>query len=124
MCLAGIALAGLTAQEPAKPPSTPKIPLPKGVTADDKGFTGSNACRTCHADLSQPFFRNPHHKSIPAAATASAPAKDQVGCEGCHGPGRDHIQGAGDKTKIFAFSLKTTRQAMDNCLRCHQRCCA
>ena len=119
VCLAALFLNGLAAQEPVKPPATPKIPLPKGVTADEKGFVGSNACRTCHADLWQPFFRNPHHKTIPAAAAATAAAKDLTGCEGCHGPGRDHIQGVGDKTKIFAFSLKTTRQAMDNCLRCH-----
>jgi len=111
------------AQDPAsaKPPvSAPKIPLPKGVTADNKGFVGSNACRTCHADIWQGFFRNPHHKTIPANI-AKPDAKDTTGCEGCHGPGRDHIQGVGDKTKIFAFSLKTPRQALDNCLRCHSQ---
>lgn len=108
-----LGLVALAAQEPAKPPAPPKIPLPKGVAADEKGFVGNNACRTCHSDIVQPFFRNPHHK------TTANTVKDEAGCEGCHGPGRDHIQGVGDKTKIFAFSLKTARQTMDQCLRCH-----
>ncbi|MBY0508459.1 MAG: DmsE family decaheme c-type cytochrome [Bryobacteraceae bacterium] len=83
--------------------------LPKGVTADAKGFVGANACRTCHPDVNRDFFRNAHYQGQVAS------------CEGCHGPGQAHIEGRGDKTKIFAFSQKTARQTLDRCLTCHSK---
>ena len=83
--------------------------LPTGVTADAKGFVGSNACRTCHPDMNREFFRNAHYKGQVSS------------CEGCHGPGQAHIEGRGDKSKIFAFSQKTSRQTLDKCLECHQK---
>jgi hypothetical protein len=49
------------------------------------GKAGSDACKTCHADKSFTFYRNPHAK---------------VGCEGCHGGGRAHIEAGGGKTTI------------------------
>ena len=51
------------------------------------GFAGSEACKTCHGDLWQDFFRNPHFKSI--ASVKESPEK--TGCEGCHGPGRPKV---------------------------------
>lgn len=89
----------------------------RDLKPDAKGFVGSAACRTCHPDVWQGFFRNAHFKSIPAANLTP----DKTGCEGCHGPGKDHIEGRGDKTKIFAFSVRSPRQALDNCLGCHQQ---
>lgn len=72
------------------------------------GFAGSNSCRGCHPDLSQPFFRNPHFKT-------------ENYCESCHGPGRAHIEGKGDKSKIIAFSQLSPRATLDNCLTCHSK---
>lgn len=119
--LSAVMWAAQAPAPPAQPPpaakpvaAKPKVPLPKGVQPDARGFVGNLACRTCHPDIYQSFARNPHQK----LAVLERP-KDETGCEGCHGPGWDHIQGLGDKSKIFAFSLKTPRQAMDNCLRCH-----
>ena len=82
------------------------------------GFAGNDACKTCHADLWQPFFRNPHFRSI--AAGNELP--ERTGCEGCHGPGRAHVEAKGGKTTIpRAFSLMTPRQAIDTCLACHTK---
>ena len=94
------------------------VPLSAQTAQDPKaaGFVGSTACRACHPDVWQGFFRNAHYKSIPAKLEA-----EKTGCEGCHGPGKEHIEGRGDKSKIFAFSLRSNRQALDNCLGCHQQ---
>lgn len=101
--------AALAAQTPA-----PK-PTPFDVRADEKGFVGDSACRTCHPNIVAPFFRNPHY--ITGALGKSGLA--DRGCEGCHGPGKDHIEGRGNKAKIVAFSVLEPRQILDACLRCH-----
>ncbi|HYG58289.1 MAG TPA: ammonia-forming cytochrome c nitrite reductase subunit c552 [Symbiobacteriaceae bacterium] len=37
-----------------------------------------------------------------------------IGCEACHGPGRDHILGRGDRSKITASTM-----ASETCAQCH-----
>jgi DmsE family decaheme c-type cytochrome len=84
--------------------------------ADSKtGYLGSQVCRTCHPDIVATFFRNPHHKST----VNTALAETEKGCESCHGPGKEHVEAKGDKSKIFDFSQKSTKQILDNCLTCH-----
>ena len=81
-------------------------------------FAGNNACKTCHADLWQPFFRNPHFKSV---ASGKEPP-ESAGCEGCHGPGQEHVDAKGGRTTIpRAFSLMSARQSLDTCLACHTK---
>ncbi len=41
------------------------------------------------------------------------------GCEGCHGPGADHVRAGGDKTKIFVFEGKSRQETSARCLTCH-----
>ena len=48
--------------------------------AAGSGFVGSNACKTCHADVWMNFYKNPHYKSI---ASGREP-EEKTGCEGCH----------------------------------------
>jgi len=80
------------------------------------GFIGSNVCKTCHPDIWQNFFKNPHYKSI---ASGREPA-ERTGCEGCHGPGAEHVKAGGGKATIpRAFSLMLPAQALDTCLSCH-----
>jgi len=47
-----VAAAAAGAQTPAAPPGA------------GSGFTGSNACKTCHADVWMNFYKNPHYKSV------------------------------------------------------------
>ena len=80
------------------------------------GYVGSNACKTCHADMWMNFYKNPHFKSV--ASGKELPEK--TGCEGCHGPGQKHIEARGGKTTIpRAFSLMPAKQALETCLGCH-----
>jgi DmsE family decaheme c-type cytochrome len=79
---------------------------------------GSNACKTCHADVWLNFYKNPHFKSL---ASGKEPP-DKTGCEGCHGPAKAHLEARGGKTTIpRAFSLMPPKQALDTCLGCHAR---
>lgn len=101
--------------------SSSQLPKPLAdavAAAKPGGFVGSAVCKTCHPDVWQNFFRNPHFKSI--ASGRELP--ERTGCEGCHGPGQGHVQARGGKTTIaFAFSLMTPKQALDNCLACHAK---
>jgi len=82
------------------------------------GYVGSDACKTCHADVWFNFYKNPHFKSI---ASGKEPP-ERTGCEGCHGPAKAHVEARGGKTTIpHAFSLMQPKQVLDDCLGCHAR---
>ena len=88
-------------------------------TADvqaETGFVGSATCKTCHPDIWLNFYRNAHFKSV--ASGKEAPGK--TGCEGCHGPGAEHVKKPG-KTNIKALSQMTPDQTLNACLGCHSK---
>ncbi len=90
---------------------------PRAQTASS-GFVGSEACKTCHSDVWFNFYKNPHYRSI---AAGNLPP-ERTGCEGCHGPGKAHIEARGGKTTIpRAFSLMKPAQILDTCLTCHAK---
>ncbi len=89
--------------------------LPAQPPAPNSNYVGSNVCRTCHPDVWANFYKNPHFKSV-ASGKESA---ERTGCEGCHGPGKAHVEARGGKATIVAFSELSARQVLDNCLRCH-----
>ena len=81
-------------------------------------YIGSTVCKTCHADVWFNFYKNPHYKSI---AGGDQPP-ERTGCEGCHGPGKAHVEAHGGKTTIpRAFSLMEPKAVLDTCLNCHAR---
>jgi len=89
---------------------------PARAAAND--YVGSNVCQTCHPEIWRAFYRNPHYKSI--ASGKAAP--ENTGCEGCHGPGQDHVNaGGGADTIPRAFAYMQPQQILDTCLRCHSQ---
>lgn len=80
-------------------------------------YIGSDKCGFCHTDLYKNFYKNPHYKSI--ASGKETPEK--TGCEGCHGPGGDHMSAGGGAATIRAFPQMTPTQVIDTCLSCHAK---
>ncbi len=79
-------------------------------------YVGAEACKTCHEEIYQSFEKTPHWKTM--GDTRRGPAWQ--GCEGCHGPGADHVNSGGDKTKIFNFREVSAREVSERCMECHQ----
>ena len=79
------------------------------------GYVGAETCKTCHEDLYNNWEKTPHWKTT--LDTKDGPSHQ--GCEGCHGPGLAHVEGGGDKTKIFIFKDHSAKEINDRCLTCH-----
>jgi DmsE family decaheme c-type cytochrome len=84
-------------------------------SVDEARHVGSETCKTCHEDRYNDWAKTPHWKTT--LNTKGGPS--QQGCEGCHGPGFDHVAGGGDKTKIFTFANASAKEVSTRCLTCH-----
>ena len=84
-------------------------------------YVGTETCKTCHEDMpSKDFYKN--YEASPHFVTTLDTKKgpEWHGCESCHGPGKAHVEGGGDKTKIFSFKGVSAAEASARCLDCHQ----
>src|ERR1039458_6749259 len=88
--------AGKTVQSGAAPVASTPSP-------DVSKYVGAETCKTCHEEIYNAWEKTPHWKTT--LNKKGGPAKQ--GCEGCHGPGADHVAGGGDKTKIWLFEGKS-----------------
>lgn len=77
-------------------------------------FVGADTCATCHTEEAKKFSSNPHSR------LALEHGGNGVTCEGCHGPGKAHVDAGGDPSKIFQFTKASTQDADSKCLSCHQ----
>lgn len=84
----------------------------KAAAPDPADFVGSDVCATCHADVAKKFEGNPHSKLNLLHGSGTA-------CESCHGPGKAHVEGGGDVTKIRQISKMSTKDVDATCLGCH-----
>jgi DmsE family decaheme c-type cytochrome len=87
---------------------------------DASQYIGAENCKACHEDLpSKGFWKGfeetPHWKTM--LETKGGPSKQ--GCESCHGPGAEHMNAGGDKTKIFSFTSAKAKEISQTCLSCH-----
>jgi len=103
--------------------SCPPLPAQdKAAPADDSSnYVGEEVCKTCHEDMPtkgfyKTFADSPHF--VTTLDTKKGPAFH--GCEACHGPGKAHVEGGGDVTKIFTFKDASAKDISDRCLKCHQ----
>ena len=93
-------------------------PATAPLNATAGGYVGGNVCKTCHPNITVSFYKNPHYKSV---ASGKEPP-ERTGCEGCHGPGKAHVEAQGGKSTIpHAFSLMPPTAILDRCLTCHSK---
>src|SRR5664280_184131 len=85
----------------------------KASAADPAGFVGSDVCATCHAEIAKKCGDNPHAKLAMKNHGTGAT------CESCHGPGKAHVEGGGDVTKIKQLGKLSPQQIDETCLGCH-----
>ena len=64
-----------------------QAPANLAKASGDNQYVGSKACQDCHSDITDKFYKNPHNKSI----VSQKELPERTGCEGCHGPGGQHI---------------------------------
>lgn len=76
-------------------------------------FVGADVCVACHESVVKGFANNPHQKMVLMHGGSG------VTCENCHGPGKAHVEGGGDKTKIFNFNTASPKAIDSRCLGCH-----
>jgi DmsE family decaheme c-type cytochrome len=83
------------------------------ATPDASKYVGAETCKTCHEDIYNAWQKTPHWKTT----LNKEPAHQ--GCEGCHGPGAEHVAGGGDITKIFNPAKHSAKEVDAECLTCH-----
>jgi predicted CXXCH cytochrome family protein len=117
LLLAGAAwLSRPTAASQKSPPAGQQkaAPAPEKAakTAD---YVGEDTCMQCHDDQARHYSKTAHAR----LKSDSSWKEKVVGCESCHGPGREHVEAGGDKTKIRTFEGESSKQISDTCLKCH-----
>jgi DmsE family decaheme c-type cytochrome len=88
---------------------------PAAKDQDQSKYVGADTCKTCHEEIYKSFEKTPHWKTTYDTRRGAA----YQGCEACHGPGADHVNGGGDKTKIFTFKGIAAEKINARCLGCH-----
>ncbi|HBE82721.1 MAG TPA: DmsE family decaheme c-type cytochrome [Pyrinomonadaceae bacterium] len=88
--------------------------LIEGYGKDDN-YVGSETCKACHESQFNDVAQTTHGKlgELPDWKNKV------VGCESCHGPGKEHVDGGGDKTKIKIFKEMDAKAVSESCLACH-----
>jgi DmsE family decaheme c-type cytochrome len=108
------------AQTPPQPPAQPPAPTPEQAAA---GYVGAETCKACHPDqhdmfastkMGRLFLKHPRN------------AREALGCENCHGPGKEHVEKGGGKGVggliTFAKNDKTPIDKRNEvCLACHTK---
>lgn len=83
--------------------------------ASGSQYVGSDTCQGCHEAAFQQIRPTPHSRS-----SLKTGGMEAGSCESCHGPGAEHVNSGGDKTKIFSFKGQTASATSEKCLSCHQ----
>lgn len=107
MIVAAVLLVGVAAAQQAAQSAAAPAPAPASQ------YVGSETCKGCHEDIYKSVEGTMHVQTFKAKDAA------HQGCEGCHGPGAAHVEGGGDKSKIFVFTAVTSQQVTQRCQSCH-----
>jgi DmsE family decaheme c-type cytochrome len=105
------AVAGSTAAtSAAEGPPAASVTQPAGSDA----YAGDDTCLTCHEQ--QSVKGTAHGRAYKEDSPAS-----RQGCESCHGPGKEHAEAGGDKSKIVNPKNQGPGKSSEGCTTCHNR---
>ena len=86
------------------------------------GYAGSASCAECHKKETAQFSASTMGKVMLARPRNEHEA---LGCEGCHGPGKQHAESGGEERgALVSFSRKSPTRVADRnaqCLSCHEK---
>lgn len=103
-----------------KPDAPAEQTAQSAPTTDSSQYVGSETCKSCHEDMPVKGFYRSFEDSPHFVTTLDTRKRPQWhGCEACHGPGKEHVEGGGDKTKIFSFKNASDKEITQRCLACH-----
>ncbi len=113
---AAVAVAWLAFPYAAQP-ADPSAGVLPGAAQASTDYVGEQTCLGCHEDHKKGYHNSAHGR----VSNTRSPIAGR-GCESCHGPGRAHVEGSGDKSKINTFKSTMPAAAIDaQCLHCHSR---
>src|SRR5258706_4424771 len=95
------------------------LPEPQKAVAqpDAAAFAGSEACATCHEDISNTFAKNPH-KRVDAGSGPRFKGLKEHACEACHGAAQKHTESV--SAEDIRNPSKLVAAEVDKlCLTCH-----
>ncbi len=108
--------AGQASQQAAgKNAQSASAPTADASSPEASKYVGAETCKTCHEEIYNAWEKTPHWKTT----LNKAGGPSHQGCEGCHGPGADHVAGGGDMTKIFNPAKHSAKEVDAKCLTCH-----
>src|ERR1035437_3664786 len=108
------------AQQPAaeKNAQSQSTPAANASSPEASKYVGSETCKTCHEDQYKQIEATQHWNTN-LANLKKGTGQEWHGCESWHGPGSAHVDGGGDKSKIFSFKGATAQQVSARCQTCH-----
>lgn len=118
--LLGVALAIVLPTTPTRAQGKP----PVVAAALPEGYVGPAACKDCHEESYEKFAGTRMGRIF---LHQPRDARERLGCESCHGPGKAHAEAGGDPAKSVGFITfaKKDRTPVDRrnqvCLDCHQK---
>jgi len=80
-------------------------------------FVGADRCAACHQPIYDAWKASPHHMTV----LDPKRTKSQRGCEACHGPGSQHVEGGGDPKLIRPLRTLSADKSAAICLGCHKQ---
>src|SRR5215469_12408750 len=119
LTLIGVSASAGDKKTSTKSPKTATQQQSYVAPTDPALYVGPDTCKTCHEEISTRFEHNPHFTTTMEGKLEAQKGAGWEGCEACHGPGKAHVDGGGDKTKIFTFKNASAQEISSRCLGCH-----
>ena len=118
--LLGVVVAAFLAADSragGQEPAAKSVPAQEPATSQplSSQYVGGDTCKTCHEDLFNGLQKTRHWNS----SLKTKEGAEAHSCETCHGPGAEHVNSGGDKTKIVVFKDQAPEVISKRCLSCH-----